>query len=274
MAAPTRGRHMVQSRVRDMARGRVDYDQIAPSYDQRYGALKYEGVASTLLSLARAGPAGRILDVGCGTGHWLAQLRAVSPHVYGLDSSLGMLEQADQELHDHLVCGEASRSPFAQAVFDLIFCVNAFHHFADKREFITQAAPALRPGGTLAIIGMDPHTGQDDWSLYHYFEGTREADLARYPSAESIKNWMTEAGFVQVVSGIAEHMVHSLTGREVLQSPFLQKGGTSQLALLTEEAYAAGLERIKGDLLQAEKSGVPLEFVVDISLALVTGRAP
>ena len=68
--------------------------------------------------------------------------------------------------------------------------------------------------------------------------------------------------------------MYSLTGREVLESPCLQKGGTSQLALLTEEAYAAGLERIKADLLQAEKMGVSLEFVVDISLALVTGRAP
>jgi len=45
-------------------------------------------------------------------------------------------------------------------------------------------------------------------------------------------------------------------------------------SMTIEEAYQAGLERIKADLLQAEKSGVPLEFVVDISLALVTGRAP
>ena len=77
-----------------------------------------------------------------------------------------------------------------------------------------------------------------------------------------------------VISGIAEHIVHSLTGRAVLQSPFLQKGGTSQLALLTEEANAAGLEPIKTDLLQAEKMGVSLEFAVDVSLALVTGCAP
>ena len=274
MAAPTRGRHMVQSRVWDMARSRVDYDQIAPSYDQRSGALQYEGVASTLLFLARAGPAERILEVGCGTGHWLAELRAASPHVYGLDSSIRMLEQSNRDLRDRLVCGEAGYLPYAEAVFDLIFCVNAFQYFTHKQEFITGAAEALRSGGTVAIIGMDPHTRQDDWSLYHYFEGTREADLARYPSADSIKGWMVAAGLVQVCSGIAEHKVHSLTGREVLQSPFLQKGGTSQLALLTEEADAAGLERIKGDLLQAEKTEVPLEFVVDISLALVTGRAP
>jgi SAM-dependent methyltransferase len=162
----------------------------------------------------------------------------------------------------------------AEAVFGLIFCVNAIHHFADKPKFITGAAQALRSGGTLAIIGMDPHTGQDDWSLHHYFEGTREADLARYPSADSVKGWMLDAGLVEVSSGIVEPIVYSATGRAVLQSPFLHKDGTSQLALLTKEAYAAGLERIKADLLQAEKTGRPLEFAVDVSLALVTGRAP
>jgi predicted TPR repeat methyltransferase len=77
-----------------MSRGRVDYDQIALSYGQRYGALKYQGVASTLLSLSRAGPAERILEVGCGTGHWLAQLRALSPYVHGLHSSLHILTPA------------------------------------------------------------------------------------------------------------------------------------------------------------------------------------
>ena len=62
--------------------------------------------------------------------------------------------------------------------------------------------------------------------------------------------------------------------RSTLSRPPLRKSGTSQLALLTEEAYVAGLERIKVGLLQAEKMRVPLEFVVDVSVALVTGRAP
>ena len=162
----------------------------------------------------------------------------------------------------------------AEAVFDLIFCVSAFHHFADKQESLARPAQTLGSSGMLAIIGMDPHTGQDNWGLHHYFEGTREADLARYPSAESVQNWMTEAGLVDVMSGIADRIVYSLTGWEVLQPPFLQTGVTSQLALLTKKAYTAGLERTKADLLQAEKAGRPLEFAVDVSLALVTGRAP
>jgi ubiquinone/menaquinone biosynthesis C-methylase UbiE len=252
----------------------VDYDQIAPTYDQRYGALEYEGIASTLLSLALDGSVDRILEVGCGTGRWLAGLQAVAPQVYGLDLCLGMLKEANQELMGCLVCGQASRLPFSEALFDLILCVNALHHFDQKQEFIHQARKALRSAGALAIIGMDPHTGKDDWYLYRYFEGAYETDLARYPSADSIKEWMTDAGFLQVRSGVAEHIVNSPTGREVLLSPFLQKHGTSQLALLTDEAYEAGLNRIKADLREAETVGRPLSFEVDISLALVTGRAP
>jgi ubiquinone/menaquinone biosynthesis C-methylase UbiE len=257
-----------------MPHGRVNYEGIAPTYDQRYGAQEYVGVASALLSLAQDAPTERILEAGCGTGHWVAQLRPSSEQVYGLDLSAGMLGQADQNLLDFLICAEAGRLPFADSIFDLIFCVNAFHHFRDKRGFISQAAQALRSGGRLAIIGMDPHTGKDDWCLYHYFEGTREADLARYPAAESIRGWMLEAGFVDVTSGTAERILHSLTGAEVLQSPFMEKGGTSQLALLTEEAYQAGLERIKEDLRQADRPGRRLTFKVDISLALVLGRVP
>jgi ubiquinone/menaquinone biosynthesis C-methylase UbiE len=257
-----------------MAHKHVDYDQVAPTYDRRYEALEYEGVASALLAVARESSAGWVLEVGCGTGRWLAHLRTVARQVYGLDASIGMLKQASQAAKGCLVCGEASRLPFSGALFDLVFCTNAFHHFDQKQEFIFQARQALRPGGMLAIIGMDPHRVDHDWYLYHYFEGTYETDLARYPSPDAIKSWMAEAGFVQVSSGVAERMVRTLVGREVLESPFLQKQGTSQLALLTEEAYGTGLDRLKADLRAAEAAGERLEFVVDISLAMVTGRAP
>ena len=257
-----------------MVQEQVDYDQIAHTYDRRYGAQGYEGVASTVLSLARSGAAHSVLEVGCGTGHWLAQLRGVCPEVYGLDLSLAMLRQAEQKQQPFLVTGQADRLPFVEASFDFVFCVSAFHHFADKREFLSQARRSLRSGGRLAIIGMDPHRADHTWSLYDYFEGTRQADLARYPSAHKIETWMREAGFVEVESGIAEQMRHSLSGRGILESPFLEKEGTSQLALLSDEVYQSGLERLKVDVRRAEKTGKPLEFQVHITLTLVTGSAP
>ena len=85
---------------------------------------------------------------------------------------------------------------------------------------------------------------------------------------------MSEAGSVDVASSIAEQIRHSLSGQALLESPFLQKEGTSQLALLTDEAYAAGLRRIETAIGKAEAAGKTLTFPVDISLSMTVGRAP
>jgi ubiquinone/menaquinone biosynthesis C-methylase UbiE len=257
-----------------MAAKAVDYDQIAARYKERYAALEYPGVAATLLALARSLGGQFVLEVGCGTGHWLDQLLSVSPQVYGLDLSLGMLRKASDALRGRLVCGDAAELPFAQSSLDLIYCVSSFHHFDRKRRFIYDAARALRSGGTLVIIGMDPHLDGHDWSLYDYFEGTKEADLARYPSAKSIKGWLMDAGFTEVTCGIAECIRRCLSAAETLESPFLRKDGTSQLALLTEESFEEGMRRIRTDVEQAEEAGRAFEYRVDIYLAVVTGRAP
>jgi len=256
-----------------MSEKHVNYDQIASTYDQRYTAHRYEGIAASLLALAQEVGAERILEVGCGTGHWLAELQRVTRWVYGLDLSLGMLQQARQREEPlYWVCGQASQLPFLNAMFDLIFCVNAFHHFARPHVFIAEARRLLRAGGALAIIGMDPHRGRDRWYLYDYFEGTYEADLNRFPSGGTILDWMVTAGFDSVEWRVAEHIVHRHFGREVLNDPILQKHGTSQLALLTDEAYARGFGRIKAALVEAEAAGATLVFSVDISLAMVIGR--
>jgi hypothetical protein len=43
---------------------------------------------------------------------------------------------------------------------------------------------------------------------------------------------------------------------------------------LTEEAYTAGLERIRAALVEAEAARRRLVFTSDMSLVLCTGRAP
>ena len=67
---------------------------------------------------------------------------------------------------------------------------------------------------------------------------------------------------------ILDHKV----GREVLDDPFLRKDSTSQLVLLSDEAYAAGLRRIEAALTEAEAVGRALIFPDDISIAMLVGR--
>ena len=257
-----------------MATTRVNYDQIAPTYNQRYTVNEFTGISTALRSLTQAVGAERILEVGCGTGRWLAELQPIARQVYGMDLSLGMLQQARQrsELLS-LLCGHASHLPFPGAKFDLIFCVNAFHHFPQPRIFIAEARRLLRTGGALAIVGMDPHAGRDRWYLYDYFAGTHETDLRRFSSSGTILDWLVTTGFEQVEWCVVEHIKGQHVGQVVLQDPILQKHGTSQLALLTDEAYAAGMVRIKAALSEADAAGRTLVFPVDISLTMVTGRA-
>src|SRR6185369_4016868 len=154
----------------------VDYDQVAPTYDQRFAhyAATEKGIGATLIDLVRELRAERVLEVGCGTGHWMSMLAPLGCRVYGLDRSLGMLSRARPGGLRNLIQGSANALPFPGATFDFVFCVNALHHFADAALVIRNCRELLRPGGALAVIGMNPHGRRDRWYLYEYFPGTEE----------------------------------------------------------------------------------------------------
>lgn len=243
---------------------KVDYDRVAPTYDQRYRYGDPAGIPACLHEVADG--AARVLEVGCGTGHWLAEMAPGAGFVCGLDRSRGMLEQA-RPTGVPLLHGDACALPFRSRSFDAVVCVNALHHFPAPRRFVAEAARVLRRGGRVAVIGMDPNAGLDRWYLYDFFPGTLDTDRARYPSALQIAAWMEDAGLTGVRRGIAAHIEATLRGRDVYADPILSKNGTSQLTLLGDEAFTAGMARIEAALTEGER-----EFVTDISLALVTAR--
>ena len=151
----------------------------------------------------------------------------------------------------------------------MVFCVNVLHHFYDPSGFVNNTHRLIKQDGILAVIGMNPHDGRDRWFLYDYFPGTYETDLGRYPSVSAILNWMMEAGFENITTSVAERILDTRMGRDVLPLP---KDFTSQLTLLSQEAYAAGTGRIETALAEAEEEGKVVEFPVDISLHMISGR--
>jgi ubiquinone/menaquinone biosynthesis C-methylase UbiE len=251
---------------------RVNYDSIAPNYHARYASgSALTGIASLLRALARDLNAQKILEVGCGSGRWLDELQTITPHIYGLDFSLGMLSQAQQRNSTlKLTRGTAKQLPFEPSGFDLLFCVNALHHFDQPQNFIAESYRALRRGGALITINIDPHT-IETWYVYDYFKGTRETDLKRFPKIEALKAWMGETGFKKTETRIADHVSSHKTGREVLSDHFLQKHGTSQLALLSDEAYAEGMSKIESAIAAADSRSEEIVFAAEFSFPAVIG---
>lgn len=252
----------------------LNYDEIAEDYDQRYRSGGPAGIAESLRWLAKQIKAQFILEVGCGTGYWLAMMR-VCKFRYGLDRSAKLLEKArerDQSLM--LIQGVANQLPFGNNSFDLVFCVHALHHFNNPRTFIHEAHRILRKPGILAIIGMDPQLEKDRWYIYDYFPETRGIDLIRYPSGNIILNWMEEADFKRCERRIVASIEYDFIGHEVLNDPILQKEGTSQLLLLSNGEFSKGMGKIESVLHQAELCGERIFFPVHISFPIVYGFLP
>lgn len=251
---------------------RVDYDRVAPTYDRRFDKDRPRPTASALRALTRETAAGRVLEVGCGTGYWLVGLRSAADKLYGLDYSAGMLVQANVGRERLLLAqGRAGQLPFASASFDRLRCVNAIHHFDHQRASVFEAARLLRPGGSLAIVGLDPRAHRRRWYIYDYFDGTYESDLGRFPPWRTVMDWMMSAGYGGAELRRVERIEDHKQGQEALEDPFLRKNAASQLSLPSDEDYAAGLARIRAALAAAEAAGKNLLFPVDISLQMLVG---
>jgi ubiquinone/menaquinone biosynthesis C-methylase UbiE len=253
---------------------RTNYDAIAQAYDQRYERNEFRALESVVDDFATRGESQRLLEVGCGTGHWLARLAARGVAVAGLDASLEMLAKAREKLADvELVHGRAESLPWHDASFDRVLCINALHHFSDKVTFVREARRVLRPGGALLIIGLDPHSGFDRWFIYEWFDGVLELDLARYPATAEIREWLNGAGFSDIATSVAQHAVASLDAETAIQKGQLNRAATSQLTILTEAEYASALERIRERAASERAQGRALHLEVDVRLYATRGSA-
>ena len=113
---------------------------------------------------------------------------------------------------------------------------------------------------------------RESWYIYQHFDGAWETDRRRYPSWPDLVAWMGAAGLDGVEVRVVERIRKTWSGAQVLGEPFLDKGSTSQLALLSDEAYAAGVERIRAEVRRAEDEGQQAVFGIDLILNLAVGR--
>jgi ubiquinone/menaquinone biosynthesis C-methylase UbiE len=96
------------------------------------------------------------LDVGCGEGMLVRDLRSVVPHVTGIDrhaTSIGRARAHDDGAGVEYVVGDFMTHPFEPASFDHIASIAALHHM-DASAALERMRQLLAPGGTLAIVGL------------------------------------------------------------------------------------------------------------------------
>ena len=108
----------------------------------------------------------RVLDLGCGTGRLLEDLRRRLPEaeLVGVDPSEGMLAVARRRLAGEpgvrLEVATAARLPLPDASVDVVTTTMSFHHWEAQDASLREVARVLAPGGRLLIadvLGIGAH---------------------------------------------------------------------------------------------------------------------
>ena len=117
-----------------------------------YGATIPAADGRAQAILAELGEARRILDAGCGNGRYAALVKGQRPQaeVHAVDISAEMLRR----VAPGILTREASIQdlPYADASFDLVYCVEALEHLPNPPAAVAEMVRVLAPGGRLVII--------------------------------------------------------------------------------------------------------------------------
>jgi SAM-dependent methyltransferase len=120
----------------------------------------------------------RILDAGCGPGHYAAELVARGADVVGFDLSHAMLDLARRRLGHRVPLHHAALGdglPYEDATFDLVVCALAIHHTEDRHAAFAEFHRLLKARGAAVVSTTHPAV---DWVRKggSYFDVKAEVD--------------------------------------------------------------------------------------------------
>ena len=104
---------------------------------------------------------GRLLEIGCGDGDFLAQAEAEGWRVTGIEYSAAACEKARQRLKSSDVrCGELADAGLAAGQFDLCVISDVLQNVRSPLSLLEEIHRVLKPGGTLFVATPS----MDSWS--------------------------------------------------------------------------------------------------------------
>jgi len=201
--------------------------QVKEAY--RLWAPEYDSTPNPLLSLeqrflwplTRSAQGCDVVDLGCGTGRWLAHLAdSGARSTTGVDVSEEMLGHAAKKLTSEtsLILANCLCTSLATASSDWILASFLLSYIDDVRTFADEAARIARPGAVVLLSDVHPATRGYGWRrTFSSAQQTIEIETHPYQISD-LRCAMAKAGFesiflLELPFGEPEKGVFSQAGR-------------------------------------------------------------
>jgi ubiquinone/menaquinone biosynthesis C-methylase UbiE len=219
---------------------KTNYEALATRY-AKHRSIHPEVLAALTATLDQTA---RVLEVGCGTGNYICAVgELIGCDCVGLEPSAAMLQELQRRgCLVQSVQGAAEKLELPDQSFDLVFSVDAVHHFVDRVAAFGEAFRVLKTGGHICTVT------DSEWIIRHrvplasHFPETVDVELVRYPSIDTLLFEMRRAGFDSPVQQMVEHS-YDLTNACAYRDKVF-----SSLLGISEEAFQRGLGRLQADL--------------------------
>lgn len=185
------------------------------------------------------GPGVRLLDLGSGTGSWSRAFRTWWPRmsVLAVEPSAAMRART---VHRPVVAGRAEEIPLRDDTVDGVWLSTVVHHVPDLTMAAGEVRRVLRPGAPVLI--RSAFAGRHDGIALFRFFPEAVAILDRYRGVAEVEAAFSTAGFTRVgVEAVPQVTAPSLGD----VARHLRRAAHTPLQLISDEAYAAGLHRLR-----------------------------
>lgn len=156
-----------------------------------------------------------VVDVGCGSGRAVAELREQGVTAIGLDPSEQMIDLASERWPDcEFRVGNADALPFGDAQVAGYRADKVFHELEDPARALDEARRVLVPGGHIVLLGQDFDTfviDSDDPELTRAIVRARADTIPSPRAARRYRNLLLDAGFTDVTVEIYTGMFTETT---------------------------------------------------------------
>lgn len=157
-----------------------------------------------------------LLDVGCGTGFLIDQLAKIkSTTYYGVDISENMLSVAISKniKGTNFVEGVADCLPFRSNTFDVVTCIQSFHHYPDSDKAMKEVLRVLKPGG-LYFLSDTGIGGIGGWIDNHILFKLLKSGDCHTENRYGIARRMEKNGFSDISHKQIQGFIYTVIGHK------------------------------------------------------------